>query len=128
MSIAFWCVLIAGLLPLVWQGFAKALIFKTYDNSKPREVLSTAQGAARRASWAHDNSWEAFAPFAAAVIIGHVSRLDPGLLDGLALTFIAARVAYGVAYITDQSILRSFVWTVGMLCVVFIYFAVAAGF
>jgi uncharacterized MAPEG superfamily protein len=41
------------------------------------------------------------------------------------MTFIAARVAYGLLYIADRPTLRSVVWTVGFACVVGMFIAAA---
>jgi uncharacterized MAPEG superfamily protein len=37
------------------------------------------------------------------------------LVDGLALLFVGARLAYVVCYLADLATLRSLVWTVGFL-------------
>jgi uncharacterized MAPEG superfamily protein len=46
-------------------------------------------------------------------------------IDALALTFILARVAYGICYITDRSTLRSLVWLVGFGCTVALFVTAA---
>ena len=53
MSIAIWCILIAGLMPLAAVGVAK--FDKTYDNNNPRDWLTKRDGRARRAHAAHLN-------------------------------------------------------------------------
>jgi uncharacterized MAPEG superfamily protein len=123
MTVAFWCVLIAAILPFVWAGAAKSK--GGFDNAAPREWLGRLEGWRRRANWAQQNSWEAFAPFAAAVIIAHLAGARQGTIDTLAMTFIAARVAYGLLYIADRPTLRSVVWTVGFACVVGMFIAAA---
>ena len=40
MSLAYWCLLIAGLLPYVWALVAK--LGAPYDNHCPRDVLAQA--------------------------------------------------------------------------------------
>jgi uncharacterized MAPEG superfamily protein len=73
MNIAFYCVAINGLLPMVWAGFAKfSAGFQLKDNVQPRAFLAKQTGLSARANAAQANSWEAFAPFAAAVIIAHI--------------------------------------------------------
>ena len=69
MTTAFWCVLVAALLPICAVGLAKASA--GFDNQAPREWLGRLGGWRARAHAAHLNSFEAFAPFAAAVIIAH---------------------------------------------------------
>lgn len=123
MTIAFVCVLIASILPIIWTGVAKYILkFNLKDNHNTREVLANASGAAKRADWAQQNSWEAFAPFAAAVIIATISGVNQEKLDTLSLMFVSARVLYGIFYITDQAILRSLVWFVGFLSTILMYY------
>jgi uncharacterized MAPEG superfamily protein len=111
MTIAFWCVLIAGCLPLVTVGIAKW--DKRYDNNAPRDWLSRQEGAKKRAYAAHLNSFEAFPFFAAAVIVATIAKAPASLIDGLAVLFIVARIIYIWCYITDKASLRSLVWMVG---------------
>lgn len=126
MTIAFWCVGIAGLLPILWAGVAKFIMgFKLENNSNPRDFLATAQGKAKRANWAQVNSWEAFSPFAAAVIIASICGVAENCMDSIAITFIIARVGYGIAYIQDWHIFRSLVWALGLLATLTLYVAAA---
>ena len=114
MTIAYWCVLTAALMPYVWTFTAKTSK-KGLDNSKPREFLQGLDGWGERANWTQVNSFEAFPAFAAAVIIAsHIGKIDPATLDGLAILFIVARVAYGFCYIANLATLRSLVWMVGV--------------
>jgi uncharacterized MAPEG superfamily protein len=123
MTTAYWCVLIAALLPIFAVGLAKAQ--SGFDNKAPREWLGRLTGWRARAHAAHLNSFEAFAPFAAAVIIAHLAHAPQGRIDWLAMGFVAARIAYIGLYITDLAGLRSIAWTVAMGCVIGL-FVVAA--
>jgi uncharacterized MAPEG superfamily protein len=67
MTDAYWCVLISALMPYVWVMISKRR--KGYDNSAPRAGTGQLQPLQQRAYWAHENAFEAFGPFAAAVII-----------------------------------------------------------
>jgi uncharacterized MAPEG superfamily protein len=125
MTTAYGCVLVAALLPIVWAGAAKAG-GKRYNNARPREFLGALTGWPARANHAQQNSYEAFPPFAAGVIIAHLCNAPQSTIDALALTFIAARVVYGLCYIADRSTLRSLVWLVGFGSVVGL-FVTAAG-
>lgn len=112
MTIAYWCVLLAAFLPIVWAGAAK-FGAKGFNNARPREFLGSLEGWPARANHAQQNSYEAFPFFAAGVIIAHLCRTPQGTIDALAVTFIVARIAYGLCYIADRSTLRSLVWLVG---------------
>lgn len=124
MTIAYWCVLIAAVLPYAFIGYAKS--GGGYDNRAPREWLDRREGAAKRAHWAQLNSFEAFPPFAAGVIIAHATGgAAQATVDALALAFVALRLLYGFAYIADRSALRTGLWTLGFLCVIGLFLAAA---
>ena len=120
MTIAYWCVLIAIIMPYVWVGISKRR--RSYDNATPRKGVNELPGSKQRAYWAHENAIEAFAPFAAAVIIAQVRNAPQDTIDVLAIVFTVARVAYGLTYILDRSTLRSLVWFIGFGAVVALFF------
>lgn len=124
MTTAYWCVLAAALLPILLAGAAKAGA-RGYNNARPREFLSALSGWPARANFAQQNSYEAFPPFAAGVIIAQLCNAPQPTIDALAVTFIAARVAYSFCYIADRAGLRSLVWLVGLACVVGLFVTAA---
>lgn len=117
MTLAFWCVVIAGLLPLGGTATAK-WGFKAYDNHNPRQWLSEQTGSRARALAAEKNTHESFPFFAAAVVIAHLTVGPHSLIDTLALAYVAARALYLVAYVWDWAPFRSFVWLIGVICTV----------
>jgi uncharacterized MAPEG superfamily protein len=121
MTTAFWCVLIAGLLPYVATVTAKA--GARFDNNNPRDWLAKQEGFRRRANAAQANSFEAFPLFAAAVIVAHVLHGPQARVDMLAMVSIGARVAYMGCYLADWAVLRSLSWLVGIVCAVLIFVA-----
>lgn len=123
MTIAFYCVLVASILPIIWVGFAKIKMgFNLKDNHTPRDLLENATGMAKRANWAQANSWEAFAPFAAAVIIAHICNVEQSNIDFASIIFIVSRILYGFFYIYDLAILRSLVWFIAFISTVSMYY------
>jgi uncharacterized MAPEG superfamily protein len=119
MSIAYWCVLIAGMLP-----YAATLIAKVgarFDNRKPREWLAQQSGYRSRANAAQLNGFEAFPLFAAAVIVAHLTDAPQARVDMLAMVFIASRLAYLGLYLADQATLRSLAWFAGIGCAVAVF-------
>lgn len=122
MTIAYWCVLIAAIMPIVWAGVAKS---QRFNNNAPREYLSALQGWRKRANWAQQNSWEAFAPFAAAVIIAHLAGAKQHTIDLLAFGFVVARIAYGLLYLADLAPWRTAAWLAGFGCVIGLFIAAA---
>lgn len=128
MTIAFWCVLAAIMLPYLATIWAKASAgnFTAQDNHDPRAFLATVQGVAKRANNAQQNGLEVTPAFAAAVIIAHLAGgAEQAVLDQLAITFVLSRVLYTLCYIADWAMLRSLVWTVGVGLIVSL-FVVAA--
>ncbi len=121
MITAFWCVLIAALLPYAAVGIAKA--GPDYDNRAPRAWARTLEGRRARAYAAHQNGLEAFPFFAAGVVIATIADAPPNLVDLLAAIFIGARVAYIYAYVADLATLRSVVWVLGIACVIGLFVA-----
>lgn len=115
MTIALWCVLIAAFLPIVFTGIAK-FSGPGFSNRNPRDFQARLTGFRQRAHAAHLNSFEAFPPFAAAVVIAHMLGADREWSDGLAMGFIALRLGYGAAYIADKPTLRSLLWLGAVLC------------
>lgn len=122
MTIALYCVLAAGLMPILWTGVAKVR-GPRYNNFNVRLWQGKLEGAAQRAHAAHLNSFEAFPLFAAAVIVAQMSGADQARVDMLALSFIGLRVLYGILYIADKATLRSLVWMAAMVCTVMIFVA-----
>jgi uncharacterized MAPEG superfamily protein len=119
MTMAFWCVLIAAFIPVMSAGIAKA--GAKFDNNNPRDWLSKQEGYRRRANAAQANAFEAFPFFAAAVIVAFLLKAPQVQVDTLAMSFVAARIAYLIFYLADFAILRSVVWFAGVVCTVWIF-------
>ena len=117
MTLAYWCVLIAIVLPYLATVVAKAVSggFSPRHNHDPRALLDTLEGVGRRANNAQLNGFEVTPAFAAAVIIAHLAGgAEQGLLDQLAITFVISRILYLLCYLADWAALRSLMWFVGM--------------
>lgn len=124
MTIAFWCVLVAGFLPYFGTLTAK-IGGERFDNSNPRDWLNAQSGFRKRANAAQHNSFEAFPFFAAAVIIAHVAGAPQGRIDLFAVVFILARLFYIAFYVADMATLRSLAWFAGIGSVIALFLAVA---
>jgi uncharacterized MAPEG superfamily protein len=103
-----WCLLIAGIMPYSVLFFAKSS--KEYDNEDPRNMKAYQTPVRRRAHAAHQNSFEAFGLFAAAVLLALFQHVAPTTLSGLTILWVLLRVLYFVMYLTGKSTLRSLVW------------------
>jgi uncharacterized MAPEG superfamily protein len=113
MPIAYWCVLIAALLPIVWVSYSKS--GAASDNQYPREEYDDLPPAKRRAYAAHQNAFEAFPFFAAAVIIAVTGGAAGGTLNLLAVLYILLRIGHGLLYIGNYSTPRSAIFGVALL-------------
>jgi uncharacterized MAPEG superfamily protein len=115
-TLAYWCVLVAALLPIVCAGIAKAGMFGKsrrdggYDNQDPRAWLSRQTDWRARANAAQANSFEALPFFIGAVIIAHQLGAQQGRLDILAFLYVVARMLYIMMYVSGQANIRSLVW------------------
>ncbi len=122
MTTAYWCVLIAALLP--YLGALSAKIgghMAPNANHNPREWLEQLSGWQKRAHWFQLNSFEVFAPFAAAVIIATQLHAPQARIDLLAEIFIACRLAHYAFYVADWASLRSLAWFGGSICTVWLF-------
>jgi uncharacterized MAPEG superfamily protein len=115
-TIALWCVLIAGLLPYVATAISKA--GADYDNRDPRAWLAQQHGYRRRAGAAAMNGFEALPLFAAAVLIAQLLHAPQSSANLLAVGFIIARSLHLACYLAGWSTLRSVAWFAGLLCVI----------
>ena len=115
-TVAYWCVLIAALLPIACAWLAKSgRLGKPrreggYDNQNPRAWMARQTDWRARANAAQANSFEALPFFIGAVIIAHLLGAGQTALDMLALLYIMLRVFYIMMYVSDMPTARSAVW------------------
>jgi uncharacterized MAPEG superfamily protein len=124
MTFAIAMILLAALAPYVTVGFAKAGGSAEYDNTEPRDWAARQDDWRARAIAAHQNHFEAFAPFAAGVFAATQGGANVAVIDALAASFVALRLLYTIAYVKGAATLRSTLWSLGFCCVVAL-FAVA---
>lgn len=117
MTVAYICVCVSIFIPLVLIGYAK-FGSKGYNNRKPREFLEKLEGRHKRAHYAQMNSYEAFPPFAAGVIIAHNAGALQAQVDLLAVVFVVMRILYGICYVMDWASWRSLVWVTAFACII----------
>jgi uncharacterized MAPEG superfamily protein len=94
-----------------------------YDNRDPRGQQQKLEGVGRRAVAAHMNSFEAFAPFAVAVLAAAQRGVRVELAAWIAIAFVVARAVYVAAYLADKSKLRSTMWGFGVAATTALMFA-----
>lgn len=123
---AYWCVVIAALLPYLWTTVAKAS-GERYDNRDPRGwVARQTNPRVHRANAAQLNAFEAFAPFAAAVVLAQLAGVPESRIAMLAIAFVVFRFLHGVVYTLGlKHSLRSLAWFAALACVVWLLVAAA---
>ncbi|WP_158922304.1 MAPEG family protein [Acidisphaera sp. S103] len=123
MTIAELCLLGAVVLTILSIMPAKLSGRREYDNGNPRDPNYFTPGLRTRSLGAHQNGFEAFPFFAAAVILAEMRAVPQGRVDALAIAFLVARVVYVLLYLGDRPSLRSMVWSVGFACNLAIFFS-----
>ncbi len=115
LTAALWIPYIVG--QVTTNGF---LTPQNYRDPTPREVPLWGQ----RANRAHLNAVEAFAPFAAMVIVAHLAGADNDATAIWAAVFFWARLAHFVVYMLALPYVRTLIFTVGFIAVVGIFYEI----
>lgn len=92
------------------NGFLSA---GNYKDPTPRDVPLWVQ----RANRVHINSVETFAPFAALVLVAHLSGGANAMTAIWAMVFFWARVAHAIIYMVGIPYLRTIAFTIGFIAV-----------
>ncbi|MEM9633595.1 MAG: MAPEG family protein [Pseudomonadota bacterium] len=119
MPVAFWCILVAAILPILSAFPAK--LSKDFDNAHPRDPDYWREGFRARAQSAQANGFEAFPFFAVAVFVAISQGGAAYWINQLAVLFILLRLIYIFCYWTDRSTPRSVAWAAGFLTVVALF-------
>jgi uncharacterized MAPEG superfamily protein len=82
-----------------------------FENNYPRDQTARLEGWAKRASAAHQNGLETFAPFAIATVVASSSHATAQTVTMLTIAFVVLRALYVALYIANLAALRSLVWT-----------------
>ncbi len=116
-------VVIASIIPL---GAARSQAdFTIADMDAPRAMFDRLPAWGKRATWAHQNSFESLALHAPAALLALIAVLQTGPLPGIA-AFVALiqpilRFAYIGAYVGNISALRFLCWASTLLCTCILY-------
>jgi uncharacterized MAPEG superfamily protein len=115
--ILLYCIVAAAaLIYLPFLVVASARVKVGYDLSAPRAMFDKLPPYAQRATWAHQNSFEAFMIFAAAALMAYVTGQNSLLAVGVAIAFVIARSLYSVFYILNIPLARSLMYAIGSAC------------
>lgn len=98
-------------LPFLVVAFGRAQI--GYDPATPRALFDKLPNYAKRATWAHQNSFESFALFTAAALMAYVTQVNNPLAVQVAIAYVIARFFFSVFYILNVPLLRSLMFAIG---------------
>lgn len=107
-------------LPYLVVGAGRAQV--GFDMAAPRAMFDKLPDYAQRATWAHQNSFESFALYAPAALMAFVVGLPSEQVLSTVVIYLAARVAYSLAYILNVPILRSLSWAISIGSIFSLYF------
>ena len=99
--------------PFLVVGWARFQI--GYDQSAPRAMFDKLPDYAKRATWAHQNCFEALTIFSAAALMAYVTGVGSNWAIIAAIAFLVSRLLYSVFYILNISLLRSLMFAVGSI-------------
>lgn len=128
LTVAYWCVLVAALLPIGCAWLAKSGQMTRsrraggFDNQHPRDWLSRQTDWRARANAAQANSFEALPFFIGAVVIAHQLGAAQIRIDVLAFVFVVLRLLYVMMYVANMANARSLIWTLALLTNIAILF------
>ncbi|WP_072620176.1 MAPEG family protein [Spirulina major] len=91
------------------------------DLSAPRAMLDRLPDYAKRATWAHQNSFEALIVYGAAAFMAYVTGVEAAGAGYAAIAFLIARFFYILFYILDVPLARSLMFGIGMICSITLY-------
>ena len=88
-----------------------------FDISAPRAAFDKLPDYGKRATWAHQNSWEAFILYSAAALMAYATNQNSQTVINCALGFTVARLFYSIFYIINFPIGRSLMFGIGSVAI-----------
>ena len=113
----------AGLVYLPYMVVAYARVTVGMDMNAPRAMFDRLPDYAKRATWAHQNSFETFTLFAAAALTAYVTNVASDKTSLYILAFLVARFLFSLFYVLNLPFLRSPMWAVSMVCIASLFSA-----
>jgi uncharacterized MAPEG superfamily protein len=88
-----------------------------FDLSAPRATFDKLPDYGKRASWAHQNSWEAFMLYSAAALMAYSTNQDSPTVINCAIAFTFSRFFYSIFYIINIPLGRSLMFGIGSVAI-----------
>ena len=108
------CIALAAFLvyaPFLVVAYARLQV--GLDLGAPRAMFDKLPDYGKRATWAHQNSFETFTLFAAAALSAYVTLENSSLAAYCAIAFVIARFLYSIFYIVNLPLGRSLMFAIG---------------
>lgn len=112
-SIFLYCIVLGAILvyvPFLVVAYGRVKV--GYDLGAPRTMFEKLPDYAKRATWAHQNSFETFILFAPASFMAYITEQDSVLAIGASVAFVIGRFFYSIFYILDVPIGRSLMFAI----------------
>jgi uncharacterized MAPEG superfamily protein len=120
-----WSLLLSGavvVISLVPLGLGRSKAnFTAADLAAPRAMFDRLPAWGQRASWAHQNTFEAFTLHAPACLLALLAGASGSLLVAAALVHPLLRLLYIGAYLANLPPLRSLCWAGALLASAWLY-------
>ena len=124
-----WSLVLAGavvIVSIVPLGAARSqAAFPMADMDAPRAMFDRLPAWGKRASWAHQNSFESFGLHAPAALLALIAALQTGPLPGVAAVVALIqpilRLVYICAYVSNIAPLRGLCWASALFCTGLLY-------
>lgn len=84
-----------------------------FDISAPRAMFDKLPDYAKRATWAHQNSFEAMIVYIAAATMAYVTEVESPWAVKAAIAFLVARLLFSIFYVADIPLGRSLMFGIG---------------
>lgn len=102
-------------LPYILVAYGRVSI--GIDLAAPRAMFDRLPDYAKRATWAHQNSFESFAVFTAAALTVYVTGSASVATNNYILLYLAARLLFFGFYWVNWPFLRSPMWALSMVAI-----------
>jgi uncharacterized MAPEG superfamily protein len=84
-----------------------------YDLSAPRAMFDKLPPYAQRATWAHQNCFEALIIFTVATLMAYLTGVESDWAKISAIAFLVSRLFFSLFYIFDLPLFRSLMFVIG---------------
>lgn len=92
-----------------------------FDIAAPRALFDKLSPMAQRATWAHQNSFETYMPFCAAVLVALYAGVTSSSAAIAGIAFCVGRFFYSICYIFNFPLGRSLMFGVGTAATITIF-------